>query len=47
MCKLKSPTMIMLGSSTMLSVSHSVNSPKKVWLEPDGGLYTPNMARVV
>ena len=47
MCKLKFPTMTVLGSSTTLSVSHSVNSHKMSRLEPDGGLYTPTMVRVV
>ena len=47
MCKLQSPVMTMLGCSTTLSVSHSVNSTKKSRLEPDGGLYTPTMVRVV
>ena len=47
MCKLKSPVMTMLGSSTMLSVSHSVNSPKRSRLEPDGRLYTQTVVRVV
>ena len=38
MCKLKSPFVTILGSSTILSVSHSANFPKKSRMEPDGGL---------
>ena len=38
-CKLKSLVMTMLGSSTTFSFIHSVHSPKKSRLEPDGGLY--------
>ena len=47
MHKLKFPAMTMLGSSTRLSVSHSVNSPKKSRVEPDEGLYNLTMLRVV